>query len=285
MSSRPSEDRSTRKAVILAAGAGSRMRRSCPDGLEGENREAVRDGLKGMIRFHGRPFLDYAIQLLIDAELDDLCLVVSGHRSSLNEYYEEMAGAMTESQLSFAIQHEPLGTAHALLAAHEFTRGEPFVVVNCDNLYPVETLTALKEMDPPALTLFDREGLLSGNIPVERIADMSLVETDERGCMTRIIEKPGREESATFERDALISMNSWHFGPEIFDACRAIPPHPVRNEFEIPSAALHLVSETGFCLKTTRFSLPVYDLTNSRDIEPVEEVTGTMRITLPAVGP
>ena len=79
------------------------------------------------------------------------------------------------------------------MSAHEFTRGEPFVVVNCDNLYPVETLTALKEMDSPALTLFDREGLLRGNIPVERIADMSLVETDEQGCMTRIIEKPGRE--------------------------------------------------------------------------------------------
>jgi len=285
MSTRSIEDRSTRKAVILAAGAGSRMRRGSPEVLDLENREAVRDGLKGMIRFHDRPFLDYALQLLIDAGLDDFCLVVSSHRSMLNDYYEAMAGAMTESRLSFAIQHEPLGTAHALLAAEEFTRDEPFVVVNCDNLYPIETLTALKSMKPPALTLFDREGLLGGNIPAERIADMSLVETDDRGCMTMIIEKPDREESATLDRDAPISMNSWHFGPEIFDACRAIPPHPVRNEFEIPSAVMHLVEVCGICLMTTRFSLPVYDLTSVSDMEPVEEITGTMRITLPAVSP
>ncbi len=285
MSTSRDDDCSTRKAVILAAGAGSRMRRSSPEVLDHGNREAVRDGLKGMIRFHNRPFLDYAIQLLIDSGLDDLCLVVSEHRSMLNEYYEAMANAMTESRLCFAVQHEPLGTAHALLTAEEFTRGEPFVVVNCDNLYPAETLTALKSMKPPALTLFDREGLLRGNIPAERIADMSLVETDDRGCLTRIIEKPGREESATFEQVAPISMNSWHFGPEIFDACRAIPPHPVRNEFEIPSAAMQLVSDAGLCLMTTRFSLPVYDLTSARDIEPVEEVTDTMQITLPAISP
>ncbi|MFC1628737.1 sugar phosphate nucleotidyltransferase [Gemmatimonadota bacterium] len=285
MSASPDDDRSTRKAVILAAGAGSRMRRGSPDVLDKDNRGAIRDGLKGMIRFHNRPFLDYALQLLVDAGLDDLCLVVSGQRSMLNEYYETMAGAMTGSRLSFAVQHEPLGTAHALLAAEEFTGGDPFLVVNCDNLYPVETITALKGMPAPALTLFDREGLLRGNIPADRIADMSLVETDDRGCMTRIIEKPGTEESATFDWDAPISMNSWHFGPEIFDACRAIPPHPARNEFEIPSAALHLVTRKGLCLMTTRFSLPVYDLTSVRDIKPVEKVTGAMRITLPAVSP
>ncbi len=285
MSSSQHESRSTRKAVILAAGAGSRMRRGDPDLIDPENREAAREGLKGLIRFHDRPFIDYVIQYLIDAGLDDICLVISAARNRLWDYYEALAEALTEAELVFAIQDEPLGTAHALLSAETFTGEEPFVIVNCDNLYPVETLRTLKEMPPPALTLFDREGLLRGNIPPERLADMSLVETDEEGCLTRMIEKPGREESATFDSTAAISMNSWHFGPEIYDACRVIPPHPVREEYELPSAALHLMTDVGCCLRTARFSLPVYDLTSIHDVTAVEEMTRAIPISLPTIMP
>jgi len=285
MSSHQREGHDTRKAVVLAAGAGSRMRRSDHDRIDPGNREAVRGGLKGLIRFHDRPFIDYVIQSLIDAGLDDICLVISTDRNRLWDYYEAMAEVMTGGRLTFATQDVPRGTAHALLSAETFTGSEPFVIVNCDNLYPVESLTALKKLPPPALALFDREGLLRGNVSLERLADMSLVETDDENCLTRMIEKPGREESATFDPSAAISMNSWHFGPEIYDACRAIPPHPVREEYELPSAALHLVNEEGYCLRTARFSLPVYDLTSAPDVASVAEITRDMPLTLPTIAP
>ena len=39
-------------------------------------------------------------------------------------------------RISFAVQLRRIGTADAVLAAEEFTAGEPFVVLNSDNYYP-----------------------------------------------------------------------------------------------------------------------------------------------------
>jgi len=110
MSGHRCETGSTRKAVVLAAGAGSRMRRSDHDRIGPGNREAAREGLKGLIRFHDRPFIDYVIQSLIEAGLDDICLVISSARNRLWEYYEAMAEVLTGAGLAFATQEEPLGT-------------------------------------------------------------------------------------------------------------------------------------------------------------------------------
>ena len=63
------------KAVILARGLGTRMRRDEGVGLDREQSRAAAEGAKGMIPF-GRPFLDYVLSSLADAGFREVCLVI-----------------------------------------------------------------------------------------------------------------------------------------------------------------------------------------------------------------
>jgi glucose-1-phosphate thymidylyltransferase len=99
--------------------------------LDAAQAAAADSGVKGMIPI-GRPFMDYLISALADAGFTDVCLVIGPDHQSVREHYER-DGSVTRVRIAFAVQARPLGTADAVLAAEEFTRGEPFVVINSDN--------------------------------------------------------------------------------------------------------------------------------------------------------
>src|SRR4029079_16424318 len=64
------------KAVILAHGLGTRMRKADCEALLNEGQSsAAAAGLKTMMPF-GAPFLDYVISGLADAGFTDVCLVI-----------------------------------------------------------------------------------------------------------------------------------------------------------------------------------------------------------------
>jgi glucose-1-phosphate thymidylyltransferase len=82
----------TKRAVILARGLGTRMRREDgATGLTGPQAAVADTGVKGLIPV-GRPFLDYAISGLADAGITDVCLVVSPGPSPLRERYGGQRG-------------------------------------------------------------------------------------------------------------------------------------------------------------------------------------------------
>ena len=71
--------------------------------------------------------------------------------------------------------------------------------------------------------------------PPDRVMGFAAIEVDERGHLTRIVEKPGREYYDAIGSRALISMNVWRFDERIFDACRDVPLSQ-RGEYELPEA-------------------------------------------------
>jgi glucose-1-phosphate thymidylyltransferase len=271
-----------RKAVVLAAGRGSRMRRTVGEAvLSGAVEQAVRSGRKMLIPAGGRPFLDHVLQSLVDAGYDRLCLVLAPDADEVRERYAPLTGTDTGPRLSFAEQAEPRGTADALLAATDFIGEDPFLVLNADNLYPHEVLIALRELPPPALPAFAADGLATGNVPPERIAEMALLRIDAEGWLTDLVEKPGPGEADPGHR--AVSMNCWTFTPAILEACRTIPPHPVRGEVELPLAARWAVRHLGLRIRTFPVSAPVWDLTRATDIASVERALEGSRVTLPGV--
>jgi len=281
------EKPTTHRAVVLAAGLGTRMRRGSEEAdLSGQNRDAARQGLKGLIRLNGRPFLDFQIQRLIEAGCTEICLVLAAGRSALHDRYEHLAERLRAERsgirLAFATQHEPKGTADALLAAEEFTAGDDFLLLNSDNLYPLDALRRLIAAGAPAVVAFDRSGIARSNIAPERIAEMAIVTGFESGALTDIIEKPGEAERTRFP-DAPLSMNCWHFPARIFDACREIEPHPERGELEIPTAVLHAIRTLDQTFALLRSDEPVFDMTGVRDIPALEEATRDIRLTLPEI--
>ena len=119
------------KAVILARGLGSRMRKEA-NGVElsEEQSKAASAGVKAMISV-GRPFLDHVITALADAGFTEVCLVIGPEHDMIRDYYDSVEKSRVT--ISYAVQEEPLGTANAVLAAEEFAGQDRVLVINSDN--------------------------------------------------------------------------------------------------------------------------------------------------------
>ena len=260
---------STTRAIVLARGLGTRMRAPDPSArLTPEQQRLADAGLKAMIPLNGRPFLDYILSSLADAGIHDVALVVAPDHDAARRYYESEAPPV-RVRVGFVVQEQALGTAHAVLAAEQWVKGEPFLAMNADNLYPVDALERLAALAEPGLPAFDREDLIrSSNIPPERIRSFAFLETDGRGYLTGIVEKPDDVASAfrredLVSRKPLMSMNCWRFDDRIFSACRDVP-RSARGEFEIPEA-VDLAVRRGVPFRTFDARGPVLDLSTRAD--------------------
>ncbi|MFT3887602.1 MAG: nucleotidyltransferase family protein [Arachnia sp.] len=259
------------KAVILARGLGSRMRKAAEGvALSAEQSKAADSGVKAMISV-GRPFLDHVLTALADAGFTDVCLVIGPEHDMIREYYD--AVPKERITISYAVQEEPLGTANAVLAAEEFAGDDRVLVVNSDNYYPADALRLLSAVPGSALVGFTKEGLLTGsNIAPEKIAAFALATADEAGNLDELVEKP---DAATAERlgpDAVVSMNCWLCGPAIFAAARAIPKS-ARGEYELPDAVRAAIA-AGDPYAVVVSDQGVLDLSNRGDIASVADALG-----------
>lgn len=257
------------KAVILARGLGTRMRRAdTAVQLNAAQAAAAAVGLKAMIPVgDGRPFIDYVLSALADAGVTDVCLVIGPEHDAVRRYYGETARP-ERVRIHFAIQAEPIGTANAVLAAEEFVGSDPFLVLNSDNYYPVSVLAELMRQPAPALPAFEPRALSEqGNVPPERIAKYALLEIAPDGRLRHIREKPDAATIARLGADAPVSMNVWLLTSRILQACRDVPLSP-RGEYELPVAMEQAVQE-GVRVQTFPVRAAVLDLSQRADIESV----------------
>ena len=116
---------SKRKAVILAAGKGTRMKSDLP---------------KVVHRIAGKCLVDYVIEAARGAGVTDVCLVVG--------YKHEVVESEIESDdVVFTLQPEQLGTGHAVKCAREFlgNDGETLILFGDTPLITAQTLRRLSE--------------------------------------------------------------------------------------------------------------------------------------------
>ncbi len=267
------------KAVILARGHGKRMREEDPAvGLAPEQIAAAQSGVKGMMPV-GRPFLDYVLGAVADAGFTDVCIVVAPDHAEIQDYYTNRV-VPTRLRISFAVQSAAIGTADAVLAAEEFTRGEPFVVLNSDNYYTADVLTRLRTAEGSAAVGFSREGLLrASNITAERIAAYAVLELDNGGMLKHISEKPSDASLTAAGSGLPVSMNCWRLTSEFFRACRDVQPSP-RGELELPLAVQYAIDILGMRFTVIRVDAPVLDLSKRADIPRVAALLSRTEVTL-----
>jgi glucose-1-phosphate thymidylyltransferase len=253
------------KAVILARGLGTRMRRADEAApLDARQAAVAQSGVKALMPID-RPFLDYVLTGLAEAGYRRVCLVVAPDHEAIRRYYQEQAPPRRLA-IELAVQPEPRGTADAVAAAEPFAGGDPFLVVNSDTYYPQEALCGLRDQPGAAVALFEMESMLaSSNIAPERVRQFALAQIDAEGRLARILEKPTEADVAALPRPLWLSMNCWRLVPSIFEACRRISPS-VRGELELPDAVQYAIDRLGEPFTVVPVRAAVLDLTSRRDV-------------------
>ena len=260
----------TVKAVILARGLGTRMRKQdAAANLDASQSKVADGGVKAMIPI-GRPFLDHAMSALADAGITDVCLVIGPEHQAIRDYYATVARKRVT--VHFAIQETANGTAGAVAAAESFANGDTVLVMNGDNYYPITACRELAALDASGTVGFDARSLIAhSNIPAERVRQFALLQRDADGFLTTIIEKPDQATYDTLLEHSLVSMNVWSFSPVIYDACRRVTPS-IRNEFELQDAVRIAITELGERIRVLYSEEGVLDLSTRGDIESVARV-------------
>jgi glucose-1-phosphate thymidylyltransferase len=179
------------KAVILAAGEGTRLR------------PLTFSKPKVMIPIANRPILEYAVEAVSQNGIKDIVIVVGYKKESIMSHFED--GKKFGCKISYVTQPKPLGTAHALLCAQDEI-GSELVVLPGDNLIdPKEISNLLKGESQNSLLIAE------SNIP-SKYGVVLL----EKGIVTKILEKPKKELSN------LISTGIHRFTQGVFEAITTV---------------------------------------------------------------
>ncbi len=273
------------KAVILAAGSATRMQENIENYIKnGEELKAVKKGEKMAVRFERFPFLDYQMINLIQAGIKNVNIVLKPDDEYFIKHYTGIGKKVfPELKISFSSQNTPDGTAHAVLSARDFVKESRFIVLNGDNLYPIESLKMLVNSPEnfSAVAGFDLDGF---NPHTKSKIKSFAVLTTKEGKLDRIIEKPERPEvfivndslytlknhRILIKNKLLVSMNLWAFTPDIMDACSNVKRHAPRKpdkpgEYELPDAAM-LMKNNGREILVYYVNSDVLDLTKAEDI-------------------
>ncbi len=257
----------TDKAVILARGLGTRMRKSDSAAALDTRQSTIADtGVKAMIPID-RPFLDYVLHVLAESGYRRVCLVIGPEHDVVRDYYAKLS--LKRLTIDFAIQEKPLGTANAVAAAESFSAGDDFLMLNSDNYYPINACRALRELSGPGIAAFDRDALLrSSNIPADRVNKFAVTVINPDNTLQRVIEKPDDKTLAAMSKHLLMSMNCWRLPASIFTACRAIPLS-ARGEYEITDAVQYCIDHLHEKFTVIPSHEAVLDMSTRSDIAAV----------------
>ncbi len=171
-------DMSKLKAVILAAGKGTRMKSDLP---------------KVLHEINGKPMVEYVIEAARAAGAEEICLVV-GHKA-------ELVKKRVGDGVTYVLQEQQLGTGHAVKCAMDFIGTEGDTMILCGDT-PIITGKTLDELIAYH-RLYDLKVTVLSTI-LEDATGYGRIVRDAEGNFLRIVE----QKDATPEEQAIREINS-----------------------------------------------------------------------------
>ncbi len=212
------------KAVILAAGKGTRMR------------DLTDEVPKPMLKVQGKPILKRILEGLKDAGIHEACIITGFRAETIESYFGN--GAAFGMKLSYTRQATQDGTGKAPELAKSFVGDSPFLLTYGDILVAPQTYQRM----------LDRfhQGDFSGVITVtrgEEVAKGGLMLFDSAFCLESLVEKPTDQELQQLRSEGKIGpgLPLWYnagiyiFRPSLFDYTQNLEKS-ARGEYELTDA-------------------------------------------------
>ncbi len=173
------------QAIILAAGEGQRL----------SPFTALMP--KVMLSIADKPILQYLVEALAENGIRHIVMVVGYKKEQVQDYFG--SGQEYGVEIEYVIQHQQIGTAHALKQA-ESVANDLFLVVSGDNMIDSDTITPLVSATSHTVLIKAQENVSTYG--------MAIV---QNGLLKEIIEKPAGKLSG------LVNIGTYAFKKEIFD--------------------------------------------------------------------
>ena len=272
----------TKTIVVLAAGMSSRMKKSVDSNIDDSKANEANNKSKSLITFGNKPFIYFLLKNILDAGFETVIMVVGKDFQDFKNQIDELK-LPSKIEVKYAIQKipidrvKPFGTADAVSQTMEQLpelQKTSFCVCNSDNLYSTSSFKLIRENSfENAVLAYDRDSL---DFPKERVSSFSILMMDTEFNLVNFIEKPTPEQvSENLDENGKIrvSMNIFKFnGNQSFDFIKNCPINPLRNEKELPSALVNMISEDGLYMSCIPIAEHVPDLTSKADINTIQKL-------------
>ena len=217
------------KAVILAAGKGTRMK------------ELTDEIPKPMLRVQGTPILEHIVLGLKSAGVREVFIVTGFCAEVIENYFGD--GARWGLRIQYGRQRVQDGTGKAPELAKEFVGAAPFILTYGDILVRPETYAQMIHRY--------NEDYFSGVVTVTGSEDVTkggLFFFDEKLCLTHLVEKPSATQLEELRREGWLKAGetAWYnagiyiFRPSLFEWTAKLEKSP-RGEYELTDAISALI--------------------------------------------
>ncbi len=207
------------KGVILAGGSGTRLR------------PLSYTGPKQLIPIANKPNIVYCIDDVREAGVTEVGVILG---NNMPEKVRELLGDGSRYgvKITYIVQGEPKGIAHAVLCAKEFVAGDPFVVYLGDNLLRGGIRGMVREFTEK------KPSAAIALCKVKNPSAFGVAVLDSAGRVVRCVEKPKEPISD------LAVIGIYLFSPRVFDVIARLKPS-ARGELEITDAITGVIEGGG----------------------------------------